>query len=120
MPLGIAAGSLAILADMPAESRQAVIRDNAARYAAYPALRPMSAAAIGRMVEETQANGYSCDFGCFFPNEGGIGMAVPSAGPRNSGLSVAVSVHGEISGTDTLRDLARTVSVIFTDLGIQA
>lgn len=119
VPLGIAAGSLAILAEMPAESRTAVIRDNAVRYAAYPALRPMSASAVARMVEETRANGYSCDFGCFFPNEGGIGVAVPALGPRHSGLSVAVSVHGEISGTDMLRELARRVSSIFAETGIR-
>ncbi|TIQ37072.1 MAG: IclR family transcriptional regulator [Mesorhizobium sp.] len=120
VPLGIAAGSLAILADMPSESRRAVIRDNSARYAAYPALRPMSAEIVSRMVEDTQANGYSCDFGCFFPNEGGIGMAIPAAGARRSGLSVAVSVYGEISGVDALAKVAARVSTIFADLGIRA
>ncbi|TIO84067.1 MAG: IclR family transcriptional regulator [Mesorhizobium sp.] len=120
VPLGIAAGSLAILAELPAESRRAVIRANSGRYAVYPALRPMSGEVVARMVEDTQLNGYSCDFGCFFPNEGGIGVAVPAAGPRRSGLSVAVSVYGEISGIDALERLARRVGAIFAELGIRA
>jgi DNA-binding IclR family transcriptional regulator len=120
VPLGIAAGSLAILASLPSESRSAVIRANADRYAAYPALRPMSADVVSSLVEETLRNGYSCDFGFFFPSEGGIGMAVPTAGDRRSGLSVAVTVHGEISAPDTLARLARRVSTVFADLGIRA
>ncbi len=120
VPLGIAAGSLAILASLPGESRSAVISANAGRYAAYPALRRMSADVVSNLVEETQVNGFSCDFGFFFPSEGGIGVSVPAAGRGRSGLSVAVTVHGEISAPDMLARLARQVSAIFGDLGIRA
>ena len=119
VPLGIAAGSLAILASLPPESRAAVIRTNAERYETYPALRPFSAEVVSGMVEETLREGYSTDFGCFFPSEGGIGVAIPSRGKGRSGLSVAVTVHGEISAPDTLARLAERVSGIFAEMNIR-
>lgn len=109
VPLGIAAGSLAILSALPEESSSAVIEANAMRYASYPAVIPMSAGRVQQMVDETRINGYSCDFGCFFPNEGGIGVAVPAIHGGSSGLSVAISVHGEIAGRESLARLARQV-----------
>ena len=71
------------------------------------------------MVEETLREGYSTDFGCFFPSEGGIGVAIPSRGKARSGLSVAVTVHGEISAPDTLARLAERVSGIFAEMNIR-
>ena len=112
VPLGIAAGSLVLLAELPAESREAVMRLNAGRYARYPAVRPMSAGLVAQMVQDTHLHGYSCDFGHFFPNEGGIGVPVPSPSQGRSGLAVSISVHGEISGRDSLARLARRVSDI--------
>lgn len=117
VPLGIAAGSLAILSSLPPESRAAIISANADRYTNYPALRPMSPDRVQHMVEETITDGYSCDFGCFFPGEGGVGLVIPSARGLRTGLSVAISIHGEISSHAALGNLAEKVKAIFARHG---
>lgn len=106
VPLGIAAGSLSILATLPDPMVDYVLATNAERYASYPALRPLNAEVIRDMVRETRERGYAVSLGYYFPNEGGIGVAIPSELPGGAEMAISVSAYGEMFGDARLDAMA--------------
>ncbi|RWN61321.1 MAG: IclR family transcriptional regulator [Mesorhizobium sp.] len=87
-PLGVGAGSLAMLAALPDEEVEAVLAANdAVLKSDYPML-PVEQ--IRRDVETTRANGYSLNPGRIVANSWGVGVALRSADARPVGaLSIA-------------------------------
>lgn len=109
VPLGVAAGSLALLSSMPNEAALQVIEANAERYRNYPSLRPLSAELMRELVQEARARGYALDFGYYFPNGGGIGIAVETGLPGGAELSISVSIYGEMHTPEKLDALAQDI-----------
>ena len=73
-PLGVGAGSLAMLAALPDAEVEATLAANAARLQAdYPGLPP---AQIRARVVETRAQGYALNPGLVFPDSWGLGVAL--------------------------------------------
>jgi len=87
-PLGVGAGSLAMLAALPDEEVEAVLAANdAVLRTKYPML---SAARIREGVAETRARGFALNPGLIFANSWGIGVAVRGPDGRVAGaLSIA-------------------------------
>lgn len=87
-PLGIGAGSLALLAALPDNEVDGVLARNAPLLAAdYPAYTPDLLRAL---VEETRARGYAVNPGLVVAGSWGIGVAVPGPDGRPAGaLSIA-------------------------------
>ena len=87
-PLGVGAGSLAMLAALPDDEIDAIMTANAAvlveKYPMLPASR------IRQDVEATRAKGYSLNPGLIIANSWGIGVAIRAADGRPVGaLSIA-------------------------------
>lgn len=87
-PLGVGAGSLAMLAALPDEEVEAVLAANdAVLRTKYPML---PAARIREGVAETRARGFALNPGLIFANSWGIGVAVRGPDSRVAGaLSIA-------------------------------
>ncbi|MEW6255286.1 MAG: IclR family transcriptional regulator [Pseudomonadota bacterium] len=87
-PLGIGAGSLALLAALPDSDVKAILARNAALLAAeFPGCAPDF---LLTLVEETRARGYAVNPGLVVPGSWGIGIAVPGPDGRPAGaLSIA-------------------------------
>lgn len=87
-PLGIGAGSLAILASYPDDEIERILAHNRPELEArYPSFSPDSLRAL---VADTRQRGYALNPGLVMPNSWGIGLAVPGPDHRAVGaLSIA-------------------------------
>lgn len=86
-PLGLGAGSLALLAALPDEEVEASITRNRDKLAAHPNFDPMSLRAL---VRRTRENGYSLNEGLMLPEMAAVGYIVRDAASRPvAALSVA-------------------------------
>lgn len=86
-PLGIGAGSLALLAALPDGMVHEAITRNARALAVYPAF---TADALLTRVAETRVRGYACNPGEVIPGMAALGIAVPDAQNRPiAALSIA-------------------------------
>ena len=87
-PLGVGAGSLAILAALPDDEATQMLAANAAELAArYPAFSP---ALLREEITRTRARGYALNTGLLQPGSWGVGIAVlDGAGSCAGALSIA-------------------------------
>ncbi|MGJ7498062.1 IclR family transcriptional regulator [Variovorax sp. RT4R15] len=86
-PLGVGAGSIAILAALPDEEVDSILADNAPIYKEkYPAV---SADSLKTLVVETRARGFAAHRGLVHPGSWGIGVVVHDQfGQPNAALSI--------------------------------
>lgn len=86
-PLGLGAGSLALLAALPDDEVEAVIARNHGQYARYPRFTPD---ALRAMVRETRAQGFALNDGNMLPEMTALGVTVhDAAGRPSAALSIA-------------------------------
>lgn len=78
VPMGVAAGSLALLSMLPEAEAGQIIAANAPRYLDHPSLRPVDAALVTDQVEAARRHGYAVNMGFYLPGEGGLGLPVPA------------------------------------------
>src|SRR5690606_30630253 len=74
VPMGIAAGSMALLSIMSEDAAAEIIKANADRYASHPALRVIDAALIAEQVARSRERGCAINMGYYLPGEGGLGL----------------------------------------------
>lgn len=94
VPMGVAAGSLALMSMLAEDVAARIIEANADRYARHPALRRIGAAVIAEQVAEARVRGYAINMGYYLPGEGGLGLPVPRRGRYE--VNVAVSFNAPI------------------------
>ncbi|MCB2193212.1 MAG: IclR family transcriptional regulator [Deltaproteobacteria bacterium] len=86
-PLGMGAGSTALLASLPEKKIRAVIQSNKRRYAQY---KNSTTDDVWRLVDHFREHGYSLTGGVFIPEAVGLGRAVHDAsGEVVAAISVA-------------------------------
>ncbi|MEO3388406.1 helix-turn-helix domain-containing protein [Mesorhizobium sp. CAU 1741] len=94
VPMGVAAGSLALMSMLAEDAAAGIIRANAERYERHPALRHVDAALIAQLVAQARTRGYAINMGYYLPGEGGIGLPVPRRGAYE--VNVAVSFNAPL------------------------
>lgn len=89
-PLGVGAGSIAMLAALPDEEANAVLEANASIYkSTYPAVSPQR---LKDLIAETRKRGFSAHRGLIFPGSWGIGVAVRDEhGQPTASLSIGAA-----------------------------
>ena len=106
-PLGVGAGSLALLAAMEPAAREAILTANAARYAEYG----LEAAALRGAAASAARQGWALDDGAVISGTVGLGMALPEGVAALSVAAIAPRLTGsrrdEVLGW--LRDAVRPV-----------
>lgn len=115
VPMGIAAGSLALLSMLPDEAAHNIIEANSARYTNTPALRHIDKEVI--IAKRTLAieRGYAINMGYYLPGEGGLGLPIFAENHRN--LNVAISFNAPLElMTDQWMD--KTIGELCVCMGV--
>lgn len=105
VPMGIAAGSLALLSILPESEMEEVLRLNAERYTNYPSLHPVNADIIREQALLARERGYAINPGLFFMGEGGLGLPIRGAGAGDSALAVSFNLPVEYMDQVSLGEL---------------
>jgi DNA-binding IclR family transcriptional regulator len=94
LPLGVGAGSLALLASLEDEEVAAVIAANENKRGLYAEGR-LTTEEMWRRVEATRENGYACSRDTVVGGVLGVGMVLPDArGPTRMAISVSTPATG--------------------------
>lgn len=105
VPMGIAAGSLALLSILPLDAMEQILRANAQRYEDYPSLRPVTAEMIREQALLARARGYATNHGFFFLGEGGLGLPIRAAGSGDIDMAVSFNLPVEYMGEASVGEL---------------
>lgn len=105
VPMGIAAGSLALLSIQPPEEMERVLRANARRYENYPSLHPVSTEMIREQALQARARGYAVNPGLFFMGEGGLGLPIRAAGSGDIDQAISFNLPVEYMGAASVGEL---------------
>ncbi|RWI99727.1 helix-turn-helix domain-containing protein [Mesorhizobium sp.] len=100
VPMGVAAGSVALLSMLPAAEYKQLIEANTERYIRHPSIQHVDATVVLAQVREAQRRGYATNMGYYHPGEGGIGLPVPSKSPHEMNVAISFTLALEIM-TDT-------------------
>ncbi len=100
-PLGVGAGSLALLAALPADERNAIVKDEAARIARYP---QFTAAALRRWADDAARRGYAHSPGRVLVGMSAVGMAIRDAAGRPLGSISLSGISQRVRG-ERLKDI---------------
>lgn len=96
VPLGIAAGSLAILSTLPQQTQDEILTANAERYANYPALREVNVDVIRAAVDDAMKRGFAVNMGYYLPGVGGLGLPIRKEPSGIADLAVSFNAPVEM------------------------
>ena len=112
-PLGVGAGSLAILAAMPDADVERVIAKNASRVAeAFPSHSPSR---LRQLVAETRSAGFAVNSGLIVSGSWGIGVAVIGADGKPAGALSVAAIESRM-GEQRRRGVASMLQTATTEL----
>lgn len=94
VPMGIGAGSLALLAMLTDEAAEAIIEANAVRYTHTAALRHLDKDVIKTKRQLALERGYAINMGYYLPGAGGLAIAIPAKNYHN--VNVAISFNAPL------------------------
>lgn len=118
VPMGVGAGSVALLSLMPIETSERIMRANAARYRTHPAMREVNDTIVRQQVQDARERGYAVNMGYYLPGEGGLGVPLAKSGQHQTDLAVSFNAPLEMMNdvwiakiVESLREcLARTIN----------
>lgn len=96
VPMGVAAGSLALLSMLPEKTAAQIIESNAERYINHPSIRHVDARVVAEQVALARTCGYAVNMGYYLPGEGGLGLPVPARGSYEVNLAVSFNAPLEM------------------------
>lgn len=94
VPMGVAAGSLALLSMLPEKTAVQIIEANAERYLRHPSQRYVDKMVVATHVGEARRRGYAVNMAYYLPGEGGLGLPVPRT--DSSEVNVAISFNAPL------------------------
>lgn len=100
VPMGVAAGSLALLSMLPKENAARIIRENAARYARHPSLHHVDASIIADEVDAARRRGYAVNLGYYLPGTGGLGLPVAPCHNHHRNMAISFNAPLELMTED--------------------
>jgi DNA-binding IclR family transcriptional regulator len=105
IPMGMAAGSMALLSMLPEVSAARIIEGNSERYARYPSLRHIDAATITTQVNAARQRGYAINMGYYLPGEGGLGLPIPANGLYDINMAISFNAPLELMSDDWIENI---------------
>lgn len=96
VPMGVAAGSVALLSMLPEGECQRLIEDNAQRYLGHPSVQHVDSHVVAAHVSDARRRGYSVNLGYYLPGEGGIALPVRSMSPHEPDVAISFNVPLEV------------------------
>jgi DNA-binding IclR family transcriptional regulator len=89
VPMGVAAGSVALMSLLSETDRLQLLDANAPRYITHPSVRHVDRSIVAAQIEDAQRRGYAVNMGYYLPGEGGLGLPIRGANPFE--VSIAIS-----------------------------
>lgn len=118
VPMGVGAGSLALLSLLRDSSVEQMIAWNAERYDVHPSTRKVDADVIRGQVTDARRRGYAVNMGYYFPGEGGLGLPLPSTSPQDVNMAVSFSAPLEFMTEDwieaRINELADCMGIVIS------
>lgn len=113
VPMGVAAGSMALLSILPPDTSARIIDGNRERYARHPALRHIDADVIAAQVAAARRQGYAINMGYYLPGEGGLGLPIAARGDHETNMAISFNAPLEMMTQEwidtTMIDLRKCV-----------
>ena len=96
VPMGVGAGSLAVLALLDDAASDQIIAWNEERYIKHPSERPVDASVVRSQVTAARQRGYAINMGYYFLGQGGLGLPFAGRYPHEANMAVSFSVPLEL------------------------
>ncbi|WP_445503042.1 IclR family transcriptional regulator [Microvirga sp. G4-2] len=94
VPMGVAAGSIALMSIMPESDCLYLLETNAHRYLSHPSVQYVDKSIVLGQVRDAQRRGFAVNMGYYLPGEGGLGLPVPSSSLYE--VDVAISFNAPL------------------------
>jgi DNA-binding IclR family transcriptional regulator len=95
VPMGIGAGSLALMSLLSEDAVHQILEANADRYLKHPSVHPINRDVILSQIIEAKQHGYAVNPGHYF-GQGGIGLPCAATAPNDVNMAVSFNAPLEI------------------------
>lgn len=102
VPMGVAAGSVALLSLLPEPEYLELLETNAPRYLSHPSVQYVDKAIVLSQVLDAQRRGYAVNMGYYLPGEGGLGLPIPRTGNYEADVAISFTAPLEMMTEDWL------------------
>lgn len=100
VPMGVAAGSVALMSLLSDGDRLQLLDANAQRYISHPSVRHVDRSIVTAQIEDAARRGYAVNMGYYLPGEGGLGLPIPGANPFEVNIAVSFTAPLEVMTDD--------------------
>lgn len=100
VPMGVAAGSVALMSLLPETDRLQLLDANAQRYVSHPSVRHVDRSIVAAQIEDARRRGYAVNMGYYLPGEGGLGLPIPGAHPFEVSIAISFTAPLEMMTED--------------------
>ncbi len=94
VPMGVAAGSVALMSMMPEPDCLYLLETNAQRYLSHPSVQYVDQSIVLGQIHDAQRRGFAVNMGYYLPGEGGLGLPVPGSSLYE--VNVAISFNAPL------------------------
>lgn len=105
VPMGVAAGSVALLSMLSEDECRRLIDGNAQRYVSHPSVQHVDSGVVRAQVIDARRRGYSVNLGYYLPGEGGIALPVRSTSPHEPDVAISFNVPLEAMTESWIEDV---------------
>lgn len=107
VPMGVAAGSLALLSILPEKTAVQIIEANAERYLRHPSQRYVDQMVIAEQVGDARRRGYALNMAYYLPGEGGLGLPIPRSDSSEVNLAVSFNAPLEMMNDEWIEEIVK-------------
>ncbi len=96
VPMGVAAGSVALMSLLSDNDRLQLLDANAQRYVSHPSVRHVDRSIVTAQIDEARHRGYAVNMGYYLPGEGGLGLPIRGANPFEVSIAISFTAPLEV------------------------
>ena len=112
LPIGVGAGSLAIVSSLDPIDRDEIIEANAPRYQQWS----LTAETVTRHVEQAAIKGYSSDVGSIFPDWGGLAVPIRERGDYAAIMALSMTAPKSFFDTQNHDSVATHIKKVIANV----
>lgn len=96
VPMGVAAGSVALMSMMSEAECAQLLDANAARYLSHPSVQHVDRSIVEAQVRDARRRGYAVNMAYYLPGEGGLGLPVPGSSLYETNVAISFTAPLEM------------------------
>ncbi|KQY14026.1 IclR family transcriptional regulator [Rhizobium sp. Root482] len=105
VPMGIAAGSVALMSIMPEAECLQLLNANAARYLAHPSVQHVDRTIVESQIKDARQRGYAVNMAYYLPGEGGLGLPISGKNPYELNVAISFTAPLELMTETWMQDV---------------